>query len=112
MNQSKPYGGRETSISILMHNDKGFDYRERPLAPDVAVVITDGLSKYPSITRAQANLAKADGITMFSIGIGNESVQSELVDIASDRRFVFKVGDFNALSTIDNVIAHTACGGT
>lgn len=85
--------------------------RERPDAPDIVVVITDGLSKYPSITRVQANLAKSEGITMFSIGIGNLTDKDELLAIASDKRYLFEVGDFETLLTIDSVVAHLACGG-
>ena len=86
-------------------------FRERPLAPDIAIVITDGLSKFPQLTRVQAQLARAEGIAMFSIGIGNETSTAELQAIASSPRYVFEVGDYQTLFTLDGVVAHRACGG-
>lgn len=47
---------------------------------------------------------------MFSIGIGNLTDKDELLAIASDKRFLFEVGDYETLLTLDSVIAHRACG--
>lgn len=102
-------GGTSTSDALELMRLEGFD-RERPDAPDVAIVITDGLSKYPQLTRVQAELAKKDEITIFSIGIGNETDQTELMAIASSARYLFEVGDYDTLITLDNVVAHRACG--
>ncbi|XP_053405497.1 matrilin-2-like [Mercenaria mercenaria] len=102
-------GGTATSDALKLMRTEGFD-RERPDAPDIAIVITDGLSKYPKITRTQANLAKSEGITVFSIGIGNLTDENELLAIASDKRFSFEVGDYEKLLTLESVVAHMACG--
>ena len=59
----------------------------------------------------QAQLARADGIEMFSIGIGNQTSSAELLAIASSPRYVFEVGDYQTLFTLDSVVAHRACGG-
>ena len=75
------------------------------------MVITDGLSKFPQLTKVQAQLARADGIAMFSIGIGNQTSSEELQAIASSPGFVFQVGDYQTLFTLDSVVAHRACGG-
>ena len=84
---------------------------ERPDAPDIAIVITDGLSKFPTLTRIQSDLAKQEEISMFSIGIGNDTSLPELAAIASSDQFMFEVGDYETLLTLDRVVAHRACGG-
>ncbi|KAH3830312.1 hypothetical protein DPMN_103552 [Dreissena polymorpha] len=102
-------GGTMTSDALELMRGPGYE-GERPGAPDISIVITDGLSKYPPITKIQADRAKAEGITMFSIGIGNQTDQAELTELASGPQFQFFVGEFGALSKIDNVVAHLACG--
>ncbi|KAL4227324.1 biological adhesion [Mactra antiquata] len=102
-------GGTTTSDALRLLRSEGFE-GERPDAPDIAIVITDGLSKYPLITRAQADLAKQEGITMFSIGIGNLTDTNELLAIASDKQYMTEVGDFDTLLKLDSIIAHRACG--
>ncbi|KAL3865536.1 hypothetical protein ACJMK2_042912 [Sinanodonta woodiana] len=101
-------GGTNTADAIQLMRSEGFD-RERPAAPDIGIVITDGLSKYPTLTKAQADLAKNEGITLFAIGIGNETQQEELKNIASGDR-VYQVEGFDALETINLAVAHTTCG--
>lgn len=49
---------------------------------------------------------------MFSIGIGNATSSAELKAIASNPSYVFEVGDYQTLFTLDGVVAHRACGGT
>ncbi|XP_052280776.1 uncharacterized protein LOC127878297 [Dreissena polymorpha] len=100
-----------TSDALELMRGPGYE-GERPGAPDISIVITDGLSKYPSITKIQADRAKVDSITMFSIGIGNQTDPTELTGLASGPQFQFQVEEFWALSKIDNVLANLACGAT
>jgi len=81
-------------------------------APDVAVLITDGLSKYPSVTRTQAALAKREDISIISIGIGNETDINELLNIASTAQDVFQVDDYDTFLTLDTLVAERVCSGT
>ena len=46
---------------------------DRPVAPNTAIVITDGVSTYdPEKTIPYANDAKRDGIKILAIGITNQ----------------------------------------
>ncbi|KAL3865535.1 hypothetical protein ACJMK2_042911, partial [Sinanodonta woodiana] len=101
-------GGTNTADAIQLMRSEGFD-RERPAAPNIGIVITDGLSKYPTLTKGQAELARNDGITLFAIGVGNETEQEELMNIGSGDR-VYHVEGFDALETINSAVAHTTCG--
>lgn len=89
-----------------------FLFSERVDAPDIAIVITDGLSRFPQLTRRQAERAKNESITIFAIGIGNDTDEHELEVIASGPQFKFSVGDYAALLKLDQVVAQRACGGT
>ncbi|WAR00542.1 COCA1-like protein [Mya arenaria] len=102
-------GGTSTSEALELMRGEGFD-GERPGAPDIAIVITDGLSKYPMLTKFQADRAKNESISMFSIGIGNQTDETELLAIASSNQFRFQVGDYSTLLKLDQTIAHMACG--
>lgn len=61
-------------------------------------------------------LAKQNGnITIIAIGIGNETDVDELRDIAtkdqaSGQSLIYQVGDFEALKTLNKVVATVACG--
>ncbi|KAH9505516.1 Collagen alpha-5(VI) chain [Bulinus truncatus] len=84
----------------------------REKAPDIVIVITDGLSIYPKKTSEVANLLKSKNIILLSIGIGSEPKQSELEAIASDKSLVFSVRDFDVLQGIQNDLVRIACKPT
>jgi len=105
------FGNYLRAIPILKNTAVLF-YRDRVDAPDIAIVITDGLSRFPQLTRLQSERAKNESITMFAIGIGNDTEEHELEAIASGPQFKFSVGDYAALLKLDQVVAHRACGGT
>ena len=81
--------------------------------PHIAIVITDGKSNNPQITRMEAAKAQAEGIHMFAIGIGNHTDKSELYSLASqpDDHYVFTVEDYTALLYIEDIVAIKTCKG-
>ncbi|KAL8562983.1 hypothetical protein ACOMHN_004675 [Nucella lapillus] len=80
---------------------------DRSAIPNIAIVITDGVSS--SSPTSQAALARAAGITIFAIGVG--TAVSELNDMASDpdSDHVFTVSSFNGLSSIEGAFKTKAC---
>ena len=80
--------------------------------PQIAIVITDGKSDYTEETVAQARAAKDEGVIMIAVGISSQAMTDELVNIASSRRKVFPVADFNALFGLVNVMKDLICTGT
>ena len=52
---------------------------------------------------------------MIAIGIGNATDYTELTNIASstagNRSYVYQVGDYEALQTLNEKVAYVACGG-
>ncbi len=80
---------------------------ERPEAPDVMVIITDGAPTRPVGTAAAdgaaaADAARAAGIEVFVVGVGvNASTEAYLKDeIADDHQHYFSAADFEDLETL------------
>ena len=86
---------------------------DRSYAPNIAIVLTDGVSSNPRAVKREAAILKAKGIVMFSIGIGRNLRKSDLRAMASKpiSQHKFTVKNFNALRSIKNKIAMKACQG-
>lgn len=77
----------------------------------VGVVITDGKSRFPSITEAEAIAARDDGIWLFAVGVGNDVDVDELKAIASQPsdEFAMQVASFDILNTLGSRLAVSIC---
>ncbi|WAQ98614.1 CO6A4-like protein, partial [Mya arenaria] len=105
-------------IPYYPETDKAFDYLlahglegDRKGAPDLAIVVTDGYSSAPDLTKIAADKVKQQGIGVFAIGVGSEVQMSELNYISSDpdSNFVYFVSNFTQLSSIENAVAKSTC---
>ncbi|WAQ98536.1 MATN1-like protein [Mya arenaria] len=105
-------GRTKTSDALKFIHEQGFsrDVARREVA-HIILVFTDGISKTPHETAREAELAKRDGIYLFSIGIGMSVERTELEDIASEPvdDYVFHVSNFSVLNTIKNILAIKTC---
>ena len=80
----------------------------------VGVIITDGDSKYPPLTKTQALQARTEGITLVAIGIDiKKSDEPELEAIAGDKSRVKIIDNYSQLKnkTILAEIAASLCKG-
>lgn len=70
--------------------------------PKIAIIVTDGASFEPDETRKAAAEAKAAGVVMFVIGVGDDVNPHETSSMSSDPdgRYLFQVTDFRALESI------------
>jgi uncharacterized protein YegL len=66
-------------------------------APDVMIILTDGVSNDPSASAAAAAAAKASGTTIIVVGVGSGVNNAELNAIASQPGFVFTTNDYENL---------------
>lgn len=103
-------GGIYVARNIMFTQANG----ERPQAPNMAIVITDGESTYDhDKTIPYAQEAKAQGILLISIGVGDKISKDELNGIASPggdgKPLVFQVGNYDMLSQIQDALARVAC---
>ena len=83
---------------------------DRSRAPNIAIVMTDGASSRDAhLTIQYAEEARAEGITIFSIGIGPTVNNDELLGIAGAPERVIHVSSFDALPMIQSQITTFAC---
>lgn len=86
---------------------------DRPNVPNVAIVVTDGQSNNPNLTIAEAQKARAAGITVLAIGVGSGVSRKELNAIATDpdSTHVFMADNFDALKSLKALLSTKACEG-
>ncbi|CAL1530595.1 unnamed protein product [Lymnaea stagnalis] len=77
----------------------------------IVIVITDGLSDNPTLTKEAATRLKSQGVTILAVGIG-AAQDAELQNIASGSQNVFKATNFDALKQIVASVTQRACPGT
>lgn len=106
-------GNTRTGTAIKFATDKLFGLSERGPAgiSRIAVVLTDGKSQDEVLKAAEA--ARKKGVILFAIGVGPETEQDELRDIANkpSSTYVFSVEDYKAISRIIQVIRQKLCEG-
>ncbi|CAI9721272.1 type VI, alpha [Octopus vulgaris] len=100
-----------SAISLLRSSVFTAASGDRPTAPNIAIVITDGQSNDPLSTAAQAKALRQAGTILFSIGVGSGVNTKELNNMASDpdKDHVFTVSDFSAFGSIQKELAIKAC---
>ena len=91
---------------------------DRSFAPNAAIIITDGVPRVPNdvnearrLTLQEADLARRQGINMFTVGIGPELTTEFLAQIADQptNTHVFQVNQVRELETILNQVSAATC---
>ena len=91
---------------------------DRPNAPNSAIIITDGVPRIPAdinearrLAIQEAELARSQGINIFTIGVGPEVTDDVLNAIANkpSQDYTFRVEQFYQLETILRQVASAAC---
>lgn len=77
--------------------------------PRIAIVMTDGLSDYPKLTKHEAQLTHKMGITTIAVGIGHKVDERELQGLASHQDYLFTVDNFDALTAVKTLLSTKAC---
>ncbi|KAK3096918.1 hypothetical protein FSP39_004752 [Pinctada imbricata] len=108
------YGETNTGKAIAFLRNTGFSsVNSRPGVAHIAIVITDGQSMRPNVTKHEARLAHKEGIYIFAVGVGDISRDhdQELRSLASDPddNFKFAVDDYDVLNQIRNILAIKTC---
>ncbi|KAL8599728.1 hypothetical protein ACOMHN_024779 [Nucella lapillus] len=110
--KTAPYltGGTNTGKALNYVRTQGFSVARQEVA-HVIIVLTDGQSANTTHTLLEAHAAHAQGIYVFSVGIGSLIDVEELMEIASDpdEHFMFHVDNFGGLQTIRDLLAIKAC---
>lgn len=83
----------------------------RPDALPFVIVMTDGKSMLPPLTKKEAKKLHDMNVTVYAIGISSEANKEELLEIASNRNYVILVQDFSALKSIQGQALAGTCEG-
>lgn len=85
----------------------------RTNVPHIAILITDGPSITKDITKIEGQIAKDNGILIYSVGVGGGVDVDELTSIASDpkSRYVTTAENYDSLSSISDLLASKICNG-
>ncbi|KAK3726724.1 hypothetical protein RRG08_017031 [Elysia crispata] len=105
-------GGTNTAAALKLLSSTVFSRPTRHSnIPQVAVVLTDGLSSNTMVTKIQAEHLHAMGVKLFAIGIGNKASIEELEIIGSkpSAQFVIAMSSFNNLSSYGANFVASAC---
>lgn len=98
-----PYiiGSTQTAEALETLKNEGFT-DQRTGVPKIAVVITDGLSRYPSLTKVRAALLRQMGVLMYAIGVGNSTDHTELFNMASipEDRYLYEFPNYDDLNNV------------
>ncbi|XP_041363634.1 uncharacterized protein LOC121379198 [Gigantopelta aegis] len=77
----------------------------------VMVVVTDGYSRQPGSTAAEADHARREGFYLYAIGVGQYTDEREWRAIASDpdSRFMFNISNYNGMERLFSEIPNRIC---
>lgn len=107
--------GTHTAEAIAYARDKMFSAQNggRKLAPDILILITDGISENKTATIYESKMLKQKGVKTIVIGVSSGVDRFELQAIAStpSSRFVFSVDNFRSLKTIIDDLTYKTCKG-
>ena len=83
----------------------------RSNASKVGILITDGNSHYPRLTKEEADNVRSHGISMFAVGMGNSVNDAELHNIASSPPsfYSFRVESYDSIDLIKEKLAIKTC---
>ena len=107
--------GTNTQLALQQANEIIFQEKNgmRPISkgiPKVVVVITDGASNInASLTVPNAMEIKYRGISVVSVGIGDELNQTELELMATNLQDVYNVDDYDKIYEIIESLSKTIC---
>ncbi|GFR96147.1 collagen alpha-5(VI) chain [Elysia marginata] len=102
-----------TELGLKFIRDNAFlkSHGDRDRVANILIVVTDGQSTEPALTKVEAEAIHKENINIFAIGVGSGVDRSELELIASSPNNVFTVSNFQALDNIQANLQKTACAG-
>ena len=101
----------DLALAYVRENSFTADAGDRVDAVNVLVILTDGKSNQPELTKEEADKIHETGAKVFAIGIGGGVDQTELSNIATDDKYVFRIDNFDAFDTLQDVLKKRTCEG-
>lgn len=88
-----------------------FREQGRPSAPKIGVMITNEPTSTRRLTMAETDLAKTEGVKLYTIGVGNLVDRGELLNTATSEKHVLLTPNANSLESILPNLRHLICDG-
>ncbi|XP_052276838.1 collagen alpha-1(XIV) chain-like isoform X2 [Dreissena polymorpha] len=105
-----PYRDGETMTNLgINHGFSELTNPPRQGANKVMILLTDGRSTEPDLTRQSASAVQRAGVDVFAIGIGPNVDSQELRFIATAPDHVFEVDRFHDLASIHQEVVNKIC---
>ncbi|KAJ8299456.1 hypothetical protein KUTeg_023516 [Tegillarca granosa] len=79
-----PHAREGTSTEKAINVMRGIFQKQKRDAPKIGIILTDGISKNPTLTANEAKLTRDLGITMFAVGVSKHAEMKELEAIAGN----------------------------
>lgn len=114
INPKEETGNTNTGAGIAAARVELNSSRHNPDARKVVVLLTDGLATAPDknpeeFAQSEATLLKADGITLYTIGLGNGVNMDFLRTLASEPQFAYSAPTTATLGGIYQAITGAIC---
>lgn len=112
-----PYRGGRThtadAIRYVTQTTYNPIHGARGNVPHVAVLVTNGGSTTPDITKVQAQTAKDNNVILYGVGVGSGVNMQELTSVTSDpdSRYVLKADSYGSLDALSNGLSTKICNG-
>jgi len=106
--------GGETNIAAALRTARRQMFTvsngTRPGVPKILILLTDGYSNREALqTLREADLTKAAGIIIYTVGVTHEVNQEELRQIASNRTYFFFASNFTQLKGVLQNLVPKSC---
>ncbi|KAK2845177.1 hypothetical protein Q5P01_011836 [Channa striata] len=105
------YTGKAMEYSLEFFNAE-HGGRKAKKVPQILMVITDGAASDPDKLKPSSDNLRENGITVFSIGVGDAKPEELLIMAGGDLSKVFHVDSFEALENLYKNISTVLCNHT
>ena len=112
---SRAEGDTNTANALKRMREESFTAGagHRANAAKIAILVTDSRSSDAQLTISEAQDTLVAGITVLAVGVGQDVDIEELQEIATgpDNQAVYVADEFDALASLEAVVAAEVCGG-
>jgi len=105
--------GGQTNLAAALRTGRSMfrtSIGARDGVPKILIMLTDGTAtREADRTQEEANRTKADGITIFTVGVGAGVDNDELRKVASKPEYFFFANNFNSLNSVLQKLLEGSC---
>ena len=99
------------AINFVTNTAFSTQHGARSGVPHYGILLTGSTSTSPTLTVSAANHARQNGVTLYTVGVGQGVNQGELAGVAKETRNQFTAQNFNSLNGLASPVATRVNGG-